>query len=287
MADTTAESATTPGKRVRKQVELFQVTPVAQKKEFKATEGKGTKLVQYEHFVQELTKHKGDSELVKSLHNLMYNSLGKKSTAKHNLREFSGFPEEVSAIEKTDKLIENKKKWTVSILKDAMGLFGLEKGGNREDLCRRLVDYLSAPRIIVTAGKRPRSSMGKGSTKRARKADKKKRAPSAYILYSSAHRAETKAEHPEASATDMIKLLSEKWNAASAEVKEEWQQKANEAKAKLAEEQGHEEEVASSSENENEEDADEGAESDDAAESDQEEDQGKEKADDSNEEQQV
>jgi hypothetical protein len=229
-------------KRQRKQVEHYQVER-KEKAEFEIPQGKGIKLVEYEHFVAELTKIKSSEELVKCLHQLMYGSPGKKTTVKQNLREFSGFAGEISSDERAQKVIENKKKWTISMLKDALGLFGLEKGGAREDLCKRLVDYLVEPRIIVGAGKgkRPRAS-SKSSPSKSRKLSKdkktsKKHAPSAYILFSNARRSQLREENPDMEAKDVVKRLAELWSEASAAEKEEFQVKAAEAKAKLAAEE--------------------------------------------------
>lgn len=225
MADTT-ENISTPAKRVRKQAEFFTVPSTEKKKEVKISSGKGIKLVEYEHFVQELTKHKSDEDLVKQLHSLMYGSMGRKANAKHNLREFSGFTRDSDLQEKIEKVTDNKKKWTVALLKEALGLFGLEKGGSREELCKRLVDYLSAPRIVVHNGKRPRSSLGKSPAKKARgtkggeKKKRRKSSPSAYLLFCNAHRAEAKEENPDAGAKDIMKILAEMWNDASEKEKQ-------------------------------------------------------------------
>ncbi|RYH14059.1 hypothetical protein EON65_34245 [archaeon] len=215
----------TPGKRQRKQVDFFAATiEVTQKKDHSITaSGSGTKLAQYEYFLQELTKVKGDSEVVKCLHTLMYNTPGRKTSAKHNLREFNGFGSDVNVKEKTEKVVENKKKWTVSLLKEALSLFGMERGGNREELCERLVEYLAHPRIVVAPGKtKRRRSTSKSPKKQSKKSkgEKVKRAPTAYILFSNAHRAEVKEQNPDISFTDVGKTLGEKWNALSPEEKE-------------------------------------------------------------------
>lgn len=43
------------------------------------------------------------------------------------------------------KITENKKRWTVGLLKDVCTLLSLERSGSREELCKRMVDYLSCP----------------------------------------------------------------------------------------------------------------------------------------------
>lgn len=114
-----------------------------------------------------------------------------------------------------DKVLENKKKWTTSLLKDALGVFGLEKGGTREELATRLIDYLQEPSIIKSgvpgsvkkASSKKRKANGKGNKK-----VKKKVAPSAYILFSVDTRSALKAENPTATFGELARLISEKWN---------------------------------------------------------------------------
>ena len=66
------------------------------------------------------------------------------------MRKFSGFAagdEKTKDIIKT-KLLENKKRYTVSLLKDCAEVVGLEKSGSREDLVLRLVEYFAAPKKL-------------------------------------------------------------------------------------------------------------------------------------------
>lgn len=114
------------------------------------------------------------------------------------------------------KLTENKKKWTVNLLKDALALFGLERGGNRDDLIARLIDYLLDPSVIKDVDAvNTRKSKGKGkkrkASKRASKSPKKKRAPSAYILFSQVKRQQLKEANPEVTFAEMGKLLALEW----------------------------------------------------------------------------
>ena len=144
-------------------------------------------------------------------------------------RLFSGFPDQNSKKEKLNKIIENKKKWTISLLKDALGLFGLEKGGIRDELASRLIDYLFNPSILksvtsATVKTKSNKSKGKG-TKRKRnskdtKTNKKKRAPSAYNLFTSSIRKEIKDENPEADFSTLARIFSDKWAALDDTTKE-------------------------------------------------------------------
>jgi hypothetical protein len=56
-------------------------------------------------------------------------------------------------------------------------------------------------------------------TKRPRDPDAPKRACSAFLLFSSAHRASVKADHPDATGADLLRRLGERWRTADADTK--------------------------------------------------------------------
>lgn len=95
-----------------------------------------------------LNKLEGDHDLLKALHIILYKGPGAKLTRKKDIRAFNGYAPgtDVNAIK--TKVLENKK-WTVSVLKDACVLLGLEKGGDREQLVNRLFDFLVKPHPIA------------------------------------------------------------------------------------------------------------------------------------------
>ena len=74
---------------------------------------------------------------------------GTKSDRKKNLRKFSGFANNDVKMkdQMKTKLLDNKKKWTVSLLKDCLGIFGCEKSGSRDELVQRLVNYVARPEV--------------------------------------------------------------------------------------------------------------------------------------------
>ncbi|CAM9703126.1 unnamed protein product, partial [Sphacelaria rigidula] len=79
-----------------------------------------------------LGKIDADHDLLKAFHAYLYGVVGKKSTRKKNIRNFSGFAEEddkASRAIRTKKL--ESKKWTMAALKDLCTLIGLEKGGDK------------------------------------------------------------------------------------------------------------------------------------------------------------
>lgn len=95
-----------------------------------------------------LNKLESDHDLLKALHIILYKGPGAKLTRKKDIRAFNGYARgtDVGAIK--TKVLENKK-WTVSVLKDACVLLGLEKGGDREQLVNRLFDFLVKPHPIA------------------------------------------------------------------------------------------------------------------------------------------
>jgi hypothetical protein len=108
----------------------------------------------------------------------LFTSPGKKRNAKMEIRAFNGFPIKKKKA-RLDKVLENKKKWTVSLLKDALGIFSLDTThGPREELATRLVDYLQKPFDAQhgekgSAGSKKRKASGNGDKKSS--ATKKKK----------------------------------------------------------------------------------------------------------------
>ena len=280
------EDNTVQEKRSRKATTFFKA-PEVTKKELPAAAGTGIQLGDNPHFCKDLDSIKSDNEVCKALHSVMYNSVGKKADMKKNLRAFSGFAPEQKD-EKKAKVLEKKKIWTVSTLKTALGMFGLEKSGDREALVARMIDYLAEPRFTKDASttSKKRKSTGKASSKKGAKKTKKskdgkKRAPSAYILFCKAERDTLRAEQPELSMIDQTRALGALWNALSAEEKEvytkvpiefcdvlislhvalksqNWNEKAREAKAALAADGDVDVEEAEEGNDEESEDEDEG-----------------------------
>eukprot|EP01032_Pedospumella_encystans_P027399 gene27399-30968_t len=257
------EDNTVLEKRSRKATTFFKA-PEVTKKELPAAAGTGIQLGDNPHFCKDLDSIKSDNEVCKALHSVMYNSVGKKADMKKSLRAFSGFAPEQKD-EKKAKVLEKKKIWTVSTLKTALGMFGLEKSGDREALVARMIDYLAEPRFTkdasTTSKKRKstsKASSKKGAKKSKKSKDGKKRAPSAYILFCKAERDTLRAEQPELSMIDQTRALGALWNALSAEEKENWNEKAREAKAALAADGDADAEEAEEDNEEESEDEDEG-----------------------------
>jgi len=226
--DAPAEEAaitTTRSKRERKQTTFFQVpneTKTKTKRGLVASTDGSFKLGDYQFFAQSLAKVKSQDEILKNLHSILFSSPGKKTEIKKNIKLFSGFAADESAADKLSKVIEKKKVWTVAALKEALELFGLEKGGDREALAKRLIDYLSAPSVIIEVDGKGKKRKAKGSsTEPAKK--KKKRTLSAFILFSNSRRQHVRDSNPDATFGEIGRLIGEEWKAVSDKEKKVWE----------------------------------------------------------------
>ena len=210
-------------RRERKQTTVFNASASAPEATFSVEKGHGVTLGEYEFFVEALDKQRGDDEVVKGLHSLLFGNPGKKLETKKHLRLFNGFADVNSKTEKLNKVLENKKRWTVALLKDTVGLFGLEKSGTRNEIAERLIDFLMSPSMPKSVRSssiqaKKRKSVGKGRNgKKQRKGPKA--TPSAYIMFCVHHRPAVKEENPSATFVELGKLLAEKWGQCSAEDK--------------------------------------------------------------------
>lgn len=204
--------------------------------------GQGTKLGDMPYCTGMMNKYTDSDDIIKYLHLFLIGGVGSKGTRKKLLRQFCGFQPGTDPLFMMSKLIDNKK-WTVSLLKEACDILGLDRGGNRDDICRRIVDFCMSPTELksegdIVARARKASSGTASGKKRKRKKDasgqaKKKRGPTSFILFSSAHRAAVRAEFPEYSLGEVGKHLGRLWGELSEAEKEVWKQKAAEAKAAL------------------------------------------------------
>ena len=87
-----------------------------------------------------IEKYKDDDEPIRALHQLCIGTAGKKGHRKKLLRQFNGFGDATSSLQIEAKLSENKKKWTVTQLKDVSRIFGLETSGTRAELIKRIAE---------------------------------------------------------------------------------------------------------------------------------------------------
>lgn len=146
--------------------------------------GSGSALGHIPYVQSMLTKLPNDHDLLKSLHMLLYKTPGTKINRKKTIRAFNGFPAGTD-LNGISARISGNKKWTVTVLKDAATLFGLEKGGDRETLIARLVNYLNKPASlkVAVAAKAKKSSAPVSKAKKAKKGgDGVKRTLSSYMV---------------------------------------------------------------------------------------------------------
>ena len=202
-------------------------------KSFSYAGGSGTPLGDIPFYRHASDKMTTDDDALIMLHSLFFGSAGKSTMRKRQLRVFSGFPETSSRAKVVEKVMKSKK-WTVAMLKSCADLFGMEKGGTRDDLVERFVDFVSCPSELkdVPVSKAKKASKkrkaGKKNTKKD-KSDKPKRAPSAFILYSQSAREGVKAENPEAGFGEVAKLLGAAWKALGDDERAVWMTTAAEA----------------------------------------------------------
>ena len=165
-----------------------------------------------------LDKLKVEDVLLHMICKLLFDTSCKKSDLKKHIRSFSGFPSTVNIEEKTKTLSKDKKKWTIDLLAEALRLFGLEVNGDRDDLIKKLLDYLSHPAILVEVVPNVHQKSEKQSTTATKSKGTKRKAvrskvTSAYVLFSTATRDEVKENLPDSSFTFVAEKLNELWKA--------------------------------------------------------------------------
>lgn len=253
--------------RERKQVERIVVETVQKVKTATSIpDGTGIAMSDYPYFLNCFEKVKTDDEVCKMLHQLMFNSMGTKNDRKKSIRKFCGFAEEANMDSKIGNVIK-KKQLTNPLLKDCLGLFGLERSGTRDQLVNRLMNYLQCPHKAKRDGTRaPSAGKKRKLSKKSRSGgEKSKRGPSAFMLFSQANRDQAKENNPGASFGEIGKALGEMWHALSADEKEEWKNKASTASKLLSSSDGGEDDDAALDFSEEEEDADSSAGEEDGA----------------------
>mmetsp|Transcript_22537 Transcript_22537/g.32936 ORF Transcript_22537/g.32936 Transcript_22537/m.32936 type:complete len:287 (+) Transcript_22537:51-911(+) len=235
-AVTSAPSSSPAGrpKRERKQAVIVNVNNTAPKQAAVPPSGSGEELGSIPYFCGMISKYTEDDDVIRALHQLLIGSVGKKGQRKRLLRQFKGFGTSTTPVHIEAKLVENKKKWTVAILKTVAEVFGLEKTGTRSELCKRIAEYVMSPyetkkESALPASKKgtkKRKLKGKRSRKDASGEPKKKRALSAFMVFSSEVRADVRAKHPEDSFGDTGRRIGEMWRELSESEKQSWKDKA-------------------------------------------------------------
>jgi len=268
-----SEDPTERPKRERKQVEKFKVAEAPTPSKFVVEPGSGIPLQNFPFFVKGLEGHGADSDVAKMLHHVIFGNLGKKIDRKKQIRCFSGFAPGVKD-ERLAKILENKKKWTVALLKECLSLVGVSQVGTREEIAAKLTDYLDSPTVTKSDGS-TKTVGGKGQKRKASSSAKgakgksaRKKSKTGYNLFAKAKSAELKKTNKGTlSFTEMTQFVSAAWKEVDEEEKIEWSKKAAEFNARAEEEKAEEEKAAekeSEEEEEEEGEEEEGEEEEDA-----------------------
>jgi hypothetical protein len=147
--------------------------------------------------------------------------VGSKGQRRKSLRQFYGFDESITLLSVETKLSENRKKWNINLLKEACDIFGLDKTGSRIDLCKRIAEYCFCPYETRSVDEVPskivKTNSQKASNKKRKAGEegdqpKKKRAPSAFMLFSQAMRPQVKVDNADATFGGLGKIIGAMWN---------------------------------------------------------------------------
>ncbi|XP_077991693.1 protein DEK-like isoform X2 [Glandiceps talaboti] len=164
------------GSRERKKVDRLSLqdnkSADDKKEKFEVKEGRGKKLGEIERI--DLQLKKANSDALKPLHRLLFARAGSTFEIKRNIRKFSGFPftKEDSNYEKKEN---NLIKYTVSGLKEFCEWLDLEKGGTKEDIIHRILDFLLEPAPSGKPMPKPKRKRGEKRKKRTPKDKKEKK----------------------------------------------------------------------------------------------------------------
>lgn len=162
-------------KREKKKVLRLEITSPTPSKDKKLDipEGSGEKLGDIPRVEFQLGKTLSDD--LRPLHRLLFQRAGSASEVKRNIRRFSGFTFPKNSTEqkkKTDQL----NKMTTSALKSVCEVLDLERGGRKEDIVERILNFLMKPKSSGKALPKPkkrRSSAGEKSKSKKSKSSKK------------------------------------------------------------------------------------------------------------------
>mmetsp|Transcript_14581 Transcript_14581/g.19186 ORF Transcript_14581/g.19186 Transcript_14581/m.19186 type:complete len:272 (-) Transcript_14581:327-1142(-) len=223
--------------REKKQVARLEYNEADDKKpEAIEQKGSGTALGDIEAIKSAMSSVGSEEEILKLLHQTLYNKPGKKTTRKKTLREFNGFPEEV--VEAKRQKFEGSK-WTTELLKTLCSILCIERTGNKKaDMVNAVMEFLTSPDEAKASNVPSKKRKSKGSAKpkpkkkkgtKGKKKAKKPKVPkplTAYIYFSTLIRPTVKEEHPDLSITEISKKIGELWGEKTDEEKQQYKQEA-------------------------------------------------------------
>jgi len=171
----------------------------------------------------------------------------KAAPAKEQLGKFSGVVYDDS---KGREHLEIKlNSFQLKPLREVLAFFGQDPAGEREDVVKRLADFLERPKasdetyFTASSNKRKRSasrskSRSKSPAKKKKKKDPNapKRPRSAYLYFCNAHRKDVSKKYPKEGITDIAKRLGALWHKTSAKDKKQFEDKAKKDKERYVKE---------------------------------------------------
>ncbi|XP_048758844.2 protein DEK-like [Ostrea edulis] len=165
-------------RREKKKVERLsmQETVPKETKKFEVGDGAGDKFGECARIEFHISKAKVDD--LKALHRLCFNSPGKATLIRKNLRLFNGFTFSKNDDEYKKKLA-NLKKQTVAVLKKMCEVLDLERKGVRDEIAERIMEFCLCPKdsgkAIPPSKKRKRQSKSGGKVEEKKKTVKKEK----------------------------------------------------------------------------------------------------------------
>jgi len=132
------------GKRERKKTErlVFPAEDESKKKLFEIPKGSGTPLGECPVIGHNLSSVKAED--LKNLHKLLFKTLGQIMNIKKNIKKFNGFAFEADSGE-FDKKMKSLIKLGAAELKKICHVLDLTKEGTKEDICKRILEFLVKP----------------------------------------------------------------------------------------------------------------------------------------------
>jgi hypothetical protein len=240
----------TTAKRSGKEVNRFtEEVSHKEAKEIVIRKGKGTALENIPNVASKLKSLPKSHSVIDSIYSIVYGRMMKSAPAKKQLGKFSGvvYDDDKGRQHLESKLFSFKTK----PLRDVLAFFGQNPEGDKDDLVKRLANFLERPKEsdeqypLSSLKKRKRSTSrgsSKGRSKSPAKKKKKKdpnapkRSRSSYIFFCKAHRSEVAKKHPKEGITEIAARLGAMWHKASAKEKKEFEDKAKKDKERYAKE---------------------------------------------------
>jgi len=172
---------------------------------------------------------------LRSVHGLLLGRASKKIDVKGNLLAFHGVVYDDD--KGRDNLEAKLNRLLLRLLRQIAAFFNLDPEGEREDLVKRVADFLEKPKdtgetfkIPGESKKRSRSRSRSSSPARKKsKKDKKtgpKRNKSAFMFFCQDKRADIVKKHPDFKVTEVAKKLGAAWGKLSASDKKPYEKDA-------------------------------------------------------------